>query len=100
MPILTQKAGKQIAVTEIKQFTLPAGVHIDDLRPLVYYADVYYRFQIDFADFTASRNSPDQEHEASVKEELVYELVAWLQKYGVSVEGGTYFKTDLSPWVR
>lgn len=98
--ILTQSVDNQLVVTEIKQFVLPARVHFDDLYRVVYYDKGCYH--LDFCHFSSSRApaGPSDAEARIAREELVYQLIRWLQDYDVNVSYGVYFKTDLAPYVQ
>lgn len=104
--ILSQRVGEFLAVTEVSQFLLPAYIHIRDLRGLVYYEQSRDggggQFGVDFATFHRRAPAPPVEKglDTTTRDQLANDLADWLKLYGVRVEGGTYFRTDVCPFVK
>ena len=97
--------GDQLVVTEIKQFVLPARVHFDDLYRVVYYDQGRFeagRYHLDFCHFSGcvTPAGPSDAEARTAREDLVYQLIRWLQDYDVNVGHGVYFQTDLTPYIK
>lgn len=88
--IITHKHNKTIFVTELRQFALPAAIHVDTIRKAV--QRQFGAMILDLCGFRESVVVWDYATERDAREDIVSKMVDRLKKYGVYVGAGTHFE--------
>lgn len=88
--IITHKHNKTIFVTELRQFVLPAAIHIDTIRKAIQReADT---FTLDLYGLNGRVWRWEHATEQDAREHLVSKMIEWLKQYGVYIGFGVYFE--------
>jgi hypothetical protein len=95
--VFTYRHQKSIIVTEAQQFSLPDAVHYRDIREAIIRKGHHLNFALRHMIFQVYIFDHANEHEA--RNALVSFVAEYLDRYDVHVTDGTYFKTDLRPYL-